>query len=84
MRALSLLALLICGGCVAAWGQSYNVALANSRSVVIEFDPAVVNTPAMLRAAQAECDKHGRDAVLDSVTRGNLGIMVNTYRYENR
>jgi hypothetical protein len=71
-------------GCVAVWGESYNVALANSRSVVIEYDPAVINVPSMLNAAQAECNKFGKDAVLDGTSRGNLGILVNTYRCETR
>lgn len=70
--------------CVAAWGASYNVALANSRSVVVEYDPAVVNLTAMLTAAQAECEKFDKDAVLDSTSSGNLGIKVNTYRCETR
>jgi hypothetical protein len=71
-------------GCVAAWGSPYNVALANSRSVVVEYDPAVVNLTAMLTAAQAECEKFDKDAVLDSTSNGNLGIKVNTYRCETR
>ncbi len=71
-------------GCVAIWGKSYNVALANSRSVVIEYDPAVVNLPALLSEAQGNCDKFGKDAVLHNVTTGNLGIKVNTYRCETR
>jgi len=71
-------------GCVAVWGQSYNVALANSRSVVIEYDPAVINLPSMLQAAQTECDKFGKDAVLDGTSSGNLGILVNTFRCETR
>lgn len=70
--------------CVAVWGKSYNVALQNSRSVVIEYDPALINMPAMLGAAQGACDRYGKDAVLDSVTTGNLGIKVNTYRCESR
>jgi len=70
--------------CVAAWGSSYNVALANSRSVVVEYDPAIVNLTAMLTAAQAECEKFDKDAVLDSTSNGNLGIKVNTYRCESR
>lgn len=74
----------IAGGCVAVWGESYNVALANSRSVVIEYDPAIVNLPAMLAEAQAKCDIFGKDAVLDSVSSSNLGIKVNTYRCEAR
>ena len=71
-------------GCVAKWGKSYNVAMANSRSVVIEYDPLVVNLPAMLNAAQTECNKYGKDAVLKSTTSGNLGIKVHTYRCETR
>ena len=71
-------------GCVAAWGSSYNVAMSNSRSVVIEYDRVVANLPAMLNAAQTECNKYGKDAVLDSVSGGNLGIRVNTYRCETR
>ncbi len=71
-------------GCVAKWGKSYNVAMANSRSVVIEYDPLVVNLPAMLQSAQAECSKYGKDAVLDSRDTGNWGIKVNTYRCEVR
>ncbi len=70
-------------GCVAVWGKSYNVALSNSRSVVIEYDPAVINLPSMLKAAQDECSKFGKAAVLDSTSRGNLGILVNTYRCES-
>ncbi|MCB9982275.1 MAG: hypothetical protein H6861_01185 [Rhodospirillales bacterium] len=76
--------LLLVTGCVAVWGQSYNVAMSNSRSVVIEYDPVVINMPAMLQAAQAECDKYGKDAVLDNVSEGNLSIKVNTYRCETR
>ena len=71
-------------GCVAKWGKSYNIALANSRSVVVEYDPAVLNLPAMLNAVQTECNKFGKDAVLDETSRGNLGIVVNTYRCETR
>lgn len=71
-------------GCAAVWGKSYNVAMSNSRSVVIEYDRAIVNLSSMLQAAQAECDKYGKDAVLDSVAGGNLGIRVNTYRCESR
>ncbi|TCN32474.1 hypothetical protein [Sinorhizobium americanum] len=74
----------LCSSCVAVWGKSYNVALSNSRSVVIEYDPAVVNLPAMLQAAQASCAEYGKDAVLDSVSEGNLKIKVNTYRCEVR
>jgi hypothetical protein len=74
----------LASGCVAAWGNSYNIALANSRSVVVEYDPAVVNLPAMLTAAQAECEKFEKDAVLDGTSKGNLGIKVNTYRCESR
>jgi hypothetical protein len=76
--------ILLVTGCVAVWGKSYNVALSNSRSVVIEYDPAVINLPSMLKAAQDECSKFGKDAVLDSTSRGNLGILVNTYRCESR
>lgn len=71
-------------GCASVWGKSYNIALANSRSVVIEYDPAIVNLPAMLQAAQSECDKFSKDVVLDGTSRGNLGILVNTYRCETR
>lgn len=84
MRALMLLPLLLCGGCVAVWSGSYNVAASNSNSVTIEYDPVVVSMPAVLKAAQAECEKFGRDAVLANTSRGNLGIVVNTYRCENR
>jgi|GEM_PF-4937656 len=73
-----------CSGCVAVWGKSYNVAMSNSRSVVIEYDRMVANMPAMLQAAQAECDKYKKDAVLDNVSGGNIGIRVNTYRCETR
>lgn len=71
-------------GCAVVWGQSYNVALVNSRSVVIEYDPAIINLAGMLNAAQAGCEKYGKDAVLDGTSNGNLGILVNTYRCETR
>ncbi len=71
-------------GCIAVWGKSYNVALSNSRSVVIEYDPVVVNFPELLKAAQTSCEKYGKDAVLDSTGASNLGIKVNTYRCERR
>ncbi len=79
-----LLSIITLPGCVAVWGKSYNVAMSNSRSVVIEYDRVIANMPAMLNAAQAECNKYGKDAVLDSVTGGNVGILVNTYRCETR
>lgn len=85
MRLIFFLSILITQtACVAVWGGSFNVALANSRSVVIEYDPAVVDLPKMLHAAQTECSKYSKDAVLDSVSDGNLGIKVNTYRCETR
>ena len=71
-------------GCVAKWGKSKNIALANRRTVVVEYDPAVLNLPAMLNAVQTECNNFGKDAVLDETSRGNLGIVVNTYRCETR
>ena len=79
-----ILILLMLYGCAVVWGKSYNIALANSRSVVVEYDPSIVNLPAMLGAAQMECGKYGKDAVLDSTSQGNLGILVNTYRCETR
>lgn len=79
-----ILSLIALSGCVAVWGKSYNVAMSNSRSVVIEYDPVIINLSAMLQAAQSECDKYGKDVVLDSVTEGNLKIKVNTYRCETR
>ncbi len=80
-----LMSICVCtSSCVAVWGKSYNVALSNSRSVVIEYDPAVVNLPEMLQAAQASCAQYGKDAVLDSASDGNLKIKVNTYRCEVR
>lgn len=78
-----ILPLTLCG-CIAVWGKSYNVALSNSRSVVIEYDPAVVNLPAMLNDAQQACSKYGKDAVLAKVSTSNLGIIVNNYRCEQR
>lgn len=83
-QTILILSLIALSGCVAVWGSSYNVAMSNSRSVVIEYDPVVINMPAMLQAAQAECGKYRKDAVLDSVTEGNLKIKVNTYRCETR
>jgi len=80
----TIISAMLLSGCVAAWGSSYNVAMSNSRSVVIEYDRVIANMPAMLNAAQAECNKYGKDAVLDSVAGGNLGIRVNTYRCETR
>ena len=73
-------------GCAAAWGNSYNVAMANSRVVVIEFDPALVvfNRSALLAEAQQNCHGYGKDAVLDRVESGGLGIRVNHYRCEVR
>ena len=78
-RAILLSALFSIAGCVAVWGSSYNVALANSRSIVIEYDRAVVSVPQILGVAQQHCDKYGADAILDSVAGGNIGIVVNTY-----
>lgn len=66
-------------GCVAAWGDSYNVALRNSRSIVIGYDPAVINLPRLLAVAQEHCDQYDDDALLDSTSSSNIGIKVNTY-----
>ncbi len=84
--AFSILTLLVLAGCALAWGDSYHVAMANSRTVVIEFDPALVvfNRSSMLNAAQQECSKYGKDAVFDREERGGLGIVVNHYRCQTR
>lgn len=83
LNGIILLALVGATGCVAIWGRSYNVAEASSASVVVEYDPAVIDYPAMERAAQIECERHGKGAVLDSTGNGNyIGIRVNTYRCE--
>ncbi|MDZ4056827.1 MAG: hypothetical protein U1D69_07640 [Polynucleobacter sp.] len=74
--------LIFLNGCVTVWGKSYNVALSNSSSIVIEYDPAVVDVPAMLNVAQNHCAQYKRDAILDSTSDGNLGIKVNTYKCE--
>lgn len=85
MRVVLLAAVsLTLAGCVAKWGRSFNVALANSNTVVVEYDPVVVDMPALLRAAQAECEKFGKDAVSDYSGRGNLGIVVAYFRCEKR
>jgi hypothetical protein len=81
---LSVAITLTCSGCVAVWGDSYNVAASNSNSVTIEYDPAIVSMTKLLLAAQNECDKYDRDAVLINSTSGNIGILVNTYRCESR
>ena len=68
MRAtLGILTLLTLAGCAAVWGDSYNVAMANSRVVVIEYDPvlATFNRPSLLAAAQQKCSEYDKDAVLD-------------------
>jgi hypothetical protein len=83
-KALIIILLMPVCGCIALWGKSYNVALSNSRSVVIEYDPVVANLPAMLKTAQQACSKYGKDAVLNNVSSSNLGIKVNNYRCEQR
>ncbi len=79
-------ALLLLGtsACVAAWGGAYNVALENSRSIVIEYDPAIINIPQILSVAQTHCDKFKRDALLSNTSKGNIGIIVNTYECVSR
>ncbi len=78
--------ILFLGGCAAVWGNSYNVAMANSRVVVIEFDPvlATFNRSSLLAAAQQKCSEYGKDAVLDYEESAALGIAVNHYRCETR
>ena len=85
MRAtLGILTLLTLAGCAAVWGDSYNVAMANSRVVVIEYDPflATFNRPSLLAAAQQECSEYHKDAVLDRQESASMGIAVNHYRCE--
>jgi len=84
LQFLSIGLILGLSGCVAAWGDSYNVALENRRSIVIEYDRAVADIPKILRVAQAHCNKFGDDAVLDSTSEGNIGIYVNTYACVSR
>lgn len=80
-------AVLICvplAGCVAVWGNDYKVSFANSSAVTIEYDPASFPTARVNRAAQAECDKYQKDAVLDRTTPAFMGILTASYRCQPR
>jgi hypothetical protein len=61
-------------GCVAVWGDSYNVAMQNDAGVLIEYDPAVVNMVRITAAAQTACERHGKSAANPKQGDSNQGI----------
>lgn len=80
MRKLICLLPLALSGCVAVWGQSYNIDIANEDYVQVNYDASVINYQAMLSEIQAHCAKYEKDYVNDSTIVNGWGITMAVYR----
>ncbi|HCG7756427.1 hypothetical protein ACSTIV_20475 [Vibrio parahaemolyticus] len=80
MRKLICLLPFALSGCVAVWGQSYNIDIANEDYVQVNYDASVINYQAMLSEIQAHCAKYEKDYVNDSTIVNGWGITMAVYR----
>ncbi|HIF5802616.1 TPA: hypothetical protein ACX3E3_004473 [Vibrio parahaemolyticus] len=84
MRKIVCLLPLLLSGCVAVWGQSYNIDVANEDYVQVNYDSAVINYKAMLSEVAAHCAKYDKDYVNDSTILNGWGITMAVYRCVER
>ena len=81
--ALLLTAGLACSGCVALWQDDHKVEASTGSAVTIEYDPLLLASDRVASAAQSECNKFQRIAVLDHVRKGLTWTKIADFRCEN-
>jgi len=78
-RLLALLPVFLLGGCVAVWGQSYDIDSASADSITIKYD-VHFTTPEKIKAiAEKHCAEYGKKAVLQQHDRNIVYIDTATY-----
>jgi hypothetical protein len=81
--ALLLTAGLACSGCVALWQDDHKIEASTGLAVTIEYDPLLLASDRVASAAQSECGKSERVAVLDHVRKGLTWTKIADFRCEN-
>jgi hypothetical protein len=81
--AIFLTAGLACSGCVALWQDDHKVEASTGLAVTIEYDPLLLASDHVNSAAQSECGKFQRVAVLDHVRKGLTWTKIADFRCEN-
>ncbi len=80
MQKIPYLLPLLLSGCVAIWGQSYNIDAATEDYVQVNYDASVINYQAMLSEIQAHCAQYDKDYVNDSTIVNGWSITMAVYR----
>jgi hypothetical protein len=78
----ALFPLLLLGGCVAMWGQAFNIRDNSPDAITIQYDANFTTPKAMQKLAQEHCARYGKKASLKSDSR-NL-VHIDTAIYECR
>jgi len=71
-------------GCVAVWGQSYNIDFADKDVVQVNYDASVINYPHMLAQVASHCAAYGKGYVNDSTITNGWGITMAVYRCKGK
>jgi hypothetical protein len=74
---------LACSGCVALWQDDHKIEASTGLAVTIEYDPLLLTSDRVASAAQSECGKSERVAVLDHVRKGLTWTKIADFRCEN-
>jgi len=75
---ISLVSILL-SGCVAVWGQSYNIDIKNEDYVQVNYDSSVINMGAMLADIKIHCAKYDKNYKHESTIRNAWGINMAVY-----
>lgn len=70
---------LMSSGCVAVWGQSYNVDIQTPDYIQVNYDDSVINYRLMLADIRSHCARYDKVPKNDSTFRNYWGITMAVY-----
>jgi hypothetical protein len=74
---------LACTGCIAIWQSDHKIEASTGEAVIIDYDPILLTSDRVSNAAQAECGRFQRVAVLDHIRSGRTWTKIAKYRCED-
>lgn len=81
--AVLLAAGIACAGCVAIWQSDHRVTSSSEWAVSVDYDPLLTGPDNIARAADTECSKFQRRAILEQVRQGRTWTKIAHFRCEN-
>lgn len=79
LRTTVVLAPLLLGGCVVAWGSSYHVDAQTPDGMTIQYDTTFIDEPEVQKMAIEYCQRAGKVARLQSRSRNMMNISTETF-----